>query len=500
MKNSYWIEKSKNKKSFPRIEKEMDANIVIVGAGLTGLSTAYYLGKATNDVFLIEANQICYGASGRNNGKVSAQHGLLYKDMIKNYDIVLAKQYYEANNAALNSIEEIINKHHIACDFKRCDTSIYTQDATKIGELQDEYQAYLDLHIPCNYTNTPSQPFPMEACLSMHYQATFDPYAYGLALSEIVVEEDISIFENSPVETMIEEEDGTYTLLVNHQKVHANKVIFTSQFPFIDHGHLYFTKMVCEQESVLCGKSKIDLPNTLLNIEQPVHSFTLNQDYLLLGGNNHKSSHIDEKNEASFVQHALDYMEAIDYEWSSQDYVTFDKIPFIGKLDKHNENVLFASGFSKWGNTTSNIAGKLLSAIALGQSSPYRMLFSPQRLSHLFSLPYVKENLDIVYTFVKSKFKDSEDEYPCIGEGKTMQIDSHTYGVYRDEQNELFIVDITCPHIGCVCSFNTIDKTWDCPCHGSRFSYKGEIIKGPATHSLRAYGEGLNVMNPHIIE
>ncbi|MEG0470042.1 MAG: Rieske 2Fe-2S domain-containing protein, partial [Longicatena sp.] len=106
----------------------------------------------------------------------------------------------------------------------------------------------------------------------------------------------------------------------------------------------------------------------------------------------------------------------------------------------------------------------------------------------------------VAYEFIKSKFKYEDDEYPMLEEGKVMQIDGHSYGVYRDEHDELFIVDITCPHLGCVCSFNSVDKTWDCPCHGSRFSFKGDIIKGPATHCLNKYGEGLNEIDPHILK
>lgn len=502
MKNSYWIEHTKKETTFPSVHKEMDANIVIVGAGLTGLTTAYYLSKTTNDVFVLEADQVCYGASGRNTGKLTAQHGLIYKKLMENYDKILAKQYYHANEEALNSIESIIEEHQIECGFERCDAMLYTQDPTMVADLQDEYQAYLDLLIPCDFVKDTAYPIDIEAGLIMHYQAKFDPYAYGLALADIVAKTGISIFEQSPVATMINEEDGTYTLLVNEHKVHANKVIFASQFPFIDHAHLYFARMYCEQESVLCGKPAMDVPSSmLLNIEKPLHSCNFYDGNLLVGGNSYKSGQKREVSEEDFQKYAYTTFgfDEIKHEWSSQDYISFDQIPFIGKLDKHNENITFASGYSKWGNSTSNIAGKLLCAYALGQGSQYRMLFSPQRYTSIFSIPFVKENINVAYEFIKGKFKQTQEEYPALDEAKIMQIDGHTYGVYRDMQEELFIVDITCPHIGCVCNFNSIDKTWDCPCHGSRFSYQGNIIKGPATHNLRAYGEGLNPIDPHII-
>ena len=135
-----------------------------------------------------------------------------------------------------------------------------------------------------------------------------------------------------------------------------------------------------------------------------------------------------------------------------------------------------------------------------GKRSQYRVIFTPQRMSDIFSLPFVKENLNVAYEFIKGKFKHPDDQYPDIGEGKLVQIDDHTYGVYRDEEEILHIVDVTCPHLGCVCHFNAMDKTWDCPCHGSRFSYTGELIKGPATYRLHRYGEGFNEIDPHIID
>lgn len=497
---SYWIQRTK-KKDYPALQEDMDKQIVIIGAGLTGLSCAYYLSKSLQDIIILEADQICYGASGRNTGKISAQHGLLYHNLIEHYDIAMAKQYYHSNIEAIRSIESIIDEHHIDCDYKRSDTSLYTNDETLLPLLQDEYQAYLDIGIPCSYQDDIQADFSMKSALTMHDQARFDPYRYGLGLSDILDERGISIYEHSNVKTMITLDDGHYELLVNNHHVHACKVIFASQFPFIDHGHFYFTKMYCEQESLAYMENTHDTKDVMLvNIEKPLHSYNIFNDNIIVGGNAYKSGQTPSITHTRFLNdiHSVFPKEQIEYVWSSQDYITFDQVPFIGRLDVHSDNLLFASGFNKWGNSTSNIAGKLLAAYALSLRSQYHMLYSPQRLSSLFTIPFVKENLNVAYEFIRSKFKVNSDEYPSIGEGKSMTIDGHTYGVYRDEDEVLYIVDITCPHLGCICSFNSIDKTWDCPCHGSRFSYKGKIIKGPATYELHTYGEGLNYVDPHI--
>ena len=205
MTESFWMKRNTKTTNYPTLQKETDAHIAIIGGGLTGITTAYYLAQAEEDAILLEADSLCFGASGRNTGKLTMQHGLLYANLIEHYDRILARQYYEANEEALNSIEAIIQEHHIACRFERCDSMLFTRDAVQVAKLQEEYQAYLDLHIPCTYIEKNDAPFPMEAGLRMQYQARFDPYAYGCALAEIAREGGIDIYEHSPVTDMQEE-------------------------------------------------------------------------------------------------------------------------------------------------------------------------------------------------------------------------------------------------------------------------------------------------------
>lgn len=502
MKESYWIQKQKNKTSYLKLSKETKTHIAIIGGGLTGITTAYFLAQAKEDVMLLEADQLCYGASGRNTGKVSAQHGLIYHDLINRYDKAMAKQYYAANAEALKTIKSIIDTHQIDCGFAYCDSVLYTKNSLHISQLQDEYQAYLDIHIPCEYLNASKTDFPYEAALAMKQQARFDPYAYGTALADITHKMGIPIYEHSPVQEVIKTDQG-YRLTINDLYVYADIVIFATQFPFLDYGNFYFTRMYSQQETIAYAKLKekqnLDM---MLSIDEYVQSFNIDEDILLYAGNEHKSGQPQRKSQQEFA-YELPSIFSIDHlisTWSSQDYMTFDKLPMIGKLDKNNDTMLFASGFNKWGNTTSCIAAKLLCARVLQRDSIYRMLYSPQRLSNIFSLPFVKENANVALAFIKSKMQSSTDTIPDKLNADIMELDGHKYGVYRDEEDNLHIVDIICPHLGCTLHFNKEDKSWDCPCHGSRFSYKGDIIKGPASHKLNTLDEKHNSINPHIIK
>lgn len=499
MNESYWIKHTKQKKCYPCVEKDIHANIVIVGAGLTGLSTAYYMSNTTSELLILESDQIGYGASGRNTGKITFQHGLLYHTLMEKYDKIFAQRYYQAQCDAMTSIQAIIEEHHIACEYQKTDAIIYTNDTTRIAELHDEYQAYLDLEIPCEFIRSQTNTTFMEAGILVKNQAKFNPYAYCLGLSDILDDRHIRIFEHSALMDMKKTKEG-YALYVNDHIVTANKVVFTCQFPFIDHMHLYFTRMRPLQESMCSAKATKELsPAMMINIELPMHSANVFSDTIVMSGNPHKSGQGSLESHQDFVKslYSLYPIHEIEETWSNEDYFTFDYLPLIGKLDKQNDDLYFASGYRGWGNTTSNMAAKILSAYLLDQYSTYAMMASPQRASFL-SLPFLKENLNTAFHYLKSKITKPDVEYPLRKQAKQMEIDGHLYGVYRDEEDELYIVDITCPHMGCICNFNHVDKTWDCPCHGSRFSYTGEVVKGPAGLRLHAYGDDLNTVDPHI--
>lgn len=504
MNNSYWLEKTKPKQ-YPALEKDASIHTVIIGAGITGLTCAYYLSSVTNNVMVLEADRIGYGASGRSTGKLTSQHGVIYKKLIQQHGEEIAKQYYIAQEEAIDSIEHIIQQHHMECDFKRCSSLLYTECEQDIGELQDEYQACLDLGIPAQFLKENDELVDMVAGIRFPKQAKFDPYRYLLALSDVLDQADISIYEHSPVTHILKDEQG-YCVQTNTYEVHCQNVIMATQFPIIDDHHLFFARCYAEVSCIAAFPyPSFSKDVHMISAKKPVHSYSISDDtlpFLLCGGNGHAIGKEDKATSDAFV-HELQkkwHVEDIPYYWSSQDYLTLDTLPMIGSLHKQDQHLYFATGFGKWGNTNGTIAGKLLSAYILKQPSQYQDIFSPHRLKNILTPKFLKLNANTMLEFFKSKAMNIEQVYPKLGEASTIQLDHHTYGMYRDVDEQVYIVDITCPHLGCTLSFNAVDKTWDCPCHGSRFSYTGEIIKGPATIQLHRYGDGLNPIDPHIFE
>lgn len=502
MNDSTWIKDTVFKEP-KKVEQDLHIDTLIIGAGLTGLTLAYYLSNTTNDVLVVEADRIGAGASGRNTCKLTAQHGIVYHELIQQQGREIAKKYYTANKEAIDSIEEIVQEHKISCDFQRCNSMIFTQDATKIGDMQDEYQACLELDIPCSYQKDTKYPFEIEAGISFYNQAKFNPMQYMMGLQKVLEERNIMVYENSPIDNIIEHEDG-FVAMCNLRRIHARKIVQATQFPFYDKHQFYFARCypsMSSLASVQTEKTLID--DMLINIDPYLKSYntisTEQGSYFLIGGNNHKVG--QGQSDDHFIHEAqkVFHFDATSSEWSTQDYMTFDKLPYIGRLQQDNEHLFFASGFNKWGNTTSNIAAKLLCAYLLNQPSQYAEMYDPHRMRPFFSASFLKENFNVFKELIMGKLKEPNENYPARGHAHIMNFNHHPYGVYRDVDDELYIVDITCPHLGCTCTFNETDKTWDCPCHGSRYNFKGDIIKGPSTHGLHTLNEGRNTIDPHIL-
>ena len=191
--------------------------------------------------------------------------------------------------------------------------------------------------------------------------------------------------------------------------------------------------------------------------------------------------------------------EEIISKWSTQDYISFDNIPYMGKINMKEDNVYIITGTSKWGLSNSSVGSIVIKDLIVKGSSKYEDLFNPSRLKSYLNGRFIGENLEVVYDYIKGKLVSGSSDLPKNNEGKIVNLYGKRYGAYRDKDGELFIVDITCTHLGCELRFNSAENTWDCPCHGSRFDYKGNILNGPALKPLKCYGEGKNDINPKLI-
>lgn len=500
MNDSYWI-KQTQAKHYPKLDHDARVHTLIIGGGLTGLTCAYYLSAATDNFMVIEADRIGYGSSGRNSGKVTIQHGCIYQKLIKKHGLKEAKQYYEAQKEAIESIASIIEEHHIDCDAKRKAAILYTEDDTKVAQLQDEYQAYLDIGIPCEYLEAQEKPLAWKAAIRVDHQLGYDPYAYVLGLSDCLDQEGIAIYEHSAA-AAIEKEGSGWRVSVNQHVIYAQNIVSATMTPLLDSFSFIYAKSYPSVSHIAIVSSKHSLSDRMLYcIDDPMSSYhDLNEETLLCGGYEHPAAKTDPIQLDKWLlslQKLWKCDQALSV-WDTQDLMSFDHFPFIGSLSKRCPNFFIACGFSKWGNTNANTAAKLICAKLLQKDHDLTELFDPSRKRPFFQAQCFHMNMKTAFHFLQSQFPDIDDLHCERKEGKTVSLGGMLYGMYRDENDEIYLVDIRCPHLGCICSFNAVDHTWDCPCHGSRFSYDGSIIKGPAQAHLSAYDtDRHNKIDPH---
>lgn len=496
MKDSIWLIQTEGK-HYPPLSEDKHVHTLIVGAGLSGLTTAYYLSNITSNVLIVEADEIGYGASGRNTGKVTSQHGFQYKKLIETHGIEKARQYYIAQEEAIDSIEAIIQEHDIDCSWSRQNAMLFTQEETKKAQIQEEYQACLDLGIPCTYIDQYDAPFPFVAGIRFENQGSYDPYRYLLGLSNRLDAQGIAIYEHSHAKH-IQKDGSGWIVEVNGHTIHCQNIVSATQTPMLDAFTFFYAKTYPSVSHLAYLPMDHTALDMMINIEAPMQSYHSYDDFLLCGGYAHRCGVTTQEDYDAWltsIQKTWDCMRP-DIVWDTQDLVSHDHLPLIGSLSQTYPNFFIACGFSKWGNTNANVAGKLLSSMILKQEHPLIELFTPNRKTSFLQPKCFQMNIQTAFAFLKSWFPSFADQDCNIQEGKAIELGGHPYGMYRDERNEVYIVDLKCPHMGCVCNFNPVDHTWDCPCHGSRFSYDGSIIKGPTQDHLAPYQEGNNHVDP----
>ncbi|UVI27484.1 FAD-dependent oxidoreductase [Paenibacillus spongiae] len=499
MPQSYW-RVSAPLPSFPKLEKDTEVDAVIIGGGITGITTAYLLTKQGLRIALLEADVILNGTTGHTTAKITAQHDLIYDELIGTIGEERAKQYYEANRDALSFIKQMIQDHRIECDFSEEDAYIYAQRESSAEKLHKEAAAYEKLGIDGGFVDKIPLAVPSAGAVKMPHQARFNPLQYIVSLLPHITNAGGAIYEHT---TAVEVDEGTAPVVITREgwRVKAKHVVACSHFPFVDRHGLYFARLHAERAYVLAAKVQESYPGGMyLSADNPKRSIrsvtsTDGEQLLLIGGENHKTGQgictIDyyESLLGFAAQHFK--VESIPYRWSAQDLITLDKVPYIGPITSGLPNIYIATGFAKWGMCHSTVAAMLLSDTIAGRENPYRDLYSPQRFHPNPSIKNaITQNFDVAKQLITGKLENVNKQAGVLqpGEGAVVTYNGKRAGAYRDDAGTLHIVDTTCTHMGCEVEWNDGERSWDCPCHGSRFNYEGDVMEGPANQPLRKLG------------
>ena len=425
--NSIWSETTELP-HFPVLNEDKKTDILIIGGGITGILCAYFLQKAGVDYILVEGNQICSGVTKNTTAKITSQHGLLYHKLLERFDVEYARKYLEINQIAVERYRQLCEG--MDCDFEGKSSYVYSVNDKR--KLEREMEALDKIGFQAVLNRTWELPFQTAGAVMFLDQAQFHPLKFIRNMAA-----DLQIYENTFVTEL-----APHIAKTDRCRIIYDKVIFATHFPIENKHGMYYLKMYQNRSYVISLQNGPQLKGMYVDDADKGMSFRTHQNLLLIGGGDHRTGKEggNWKELRDFVsRYYPDLKEK--YYWATQDCMTLDEVPYIGPYARKMQGCYVATGFNKWGMTNSMVAAMLLTDMILGKENEFAEIFNPRRsILHKQLLINAGESAMNLLTFSKRR----------------------------------------CPHLGCTLKWNHVEHSWDCPCHGSRFSENGKVLDNPA--------------------
>jgi glycine/D-amino acid oxidase-like deaminating enzyme len=430
--NSVWTENT-DRLQFNSLNENIKTDVLIIGGGITGILCAYMLKNSGVDCVLVEAKRICEGITQNTTAKITLQHGLIYEKLIRTFGFGKAQLYLTAQSKALQEYSRLCQ--NIRCDYEQKDSFVYSMDNPK--KIEKEIEALNLLGKKAEFSPAYDLPFDVAGAVLIRNQAQFHPLKFAYAIAK-----DLPIYENTKVVELMPNKART-----EHGEISCKKIIVATHFPILNKHGGYFLKMYQHRSYVLALKGAVKVDGMYVDEDKKGLSFRDYNDLLLLGGGSHRTGK-NGGNWRELEEFARGHYPSakIVNRWATQDCMTLDGVPYIGQYSKSTPNLYVATGFNKWGMTSSMVSAMVLCDLVRGKHNEYASVFYPSRsILHPQLAVNVFESLVGLLT-------------PTVPR---------------------------CPHLGCALKYNPDERSWDCSCHGSRFSEDGQLIDNPATHDKR---------------
>ena len=486
---SVWLDPDAEPTS-PRLEHDLQVDVAVVGGGIVGVTAALRLAEAGVRVALIEADRVGHGVSGHTTAKLSSLHGLTYARLRRQHGDETARAYGALNEAGIESVRQLVAEHAIDCDLSRKANYTYAEDSELAGKIKAEAEAARAAGLPASETTETDLPFTVAAAVRFSEQADFHPYRYVSALARAAEAAGAQVFERTRVAGL----EGGSPRLAAGPVVRAERTILATHIPFADRS-LMFARCHPERSYAIALRVRDQLPEGMyLSADQPTRSIRSHPfgdgERLIVAGESHRTGAGGEPERyralEEWARERWD-VEAVEHHWSAQDNMPVDGLPFIGRLVPFSDRVLFATGFRKWGLAMGTSAAGALAKLATGEAADEAEPFAPERFNATSGArEFVSHNAVSAADFVLDRLRPHRGKEKLeADEGRIVRSGLGLAAVYRDPNGSLHAHSARCTHLGCILRWNAAERSWDCPCHGSRFGAEtGDVLQGPAVRPL----------------
>lgn len=462
---------------YPSLDKDIETDILIIGGGITGINLLYALKDDKRKITLVEKNKIGMGVTSRSTAKITFLQQNIYTKLKKNFNFNTAYSFYKATKEAIAKMVTVIKKEKIECDLEKVDSYFYTLSKLNINEITEEQKILESFGEKVYEAEKLPNNIKVQKGIYVKDTYVFHPLKYVNKLAKISITDNHQIYENTNI-YKIEKVDNYFTAYTNNNTIKCNDIVLSCHYPYFLLPFIFPLKCYIEKSYIMACKSQ-NLLFSAINEKYPIYSYRYYKDYLLTLSSSHNGS-FNNNHADNFAKLFASNKDKIAYAWSNNDIMTLDNLPYIGLI---KDNMYIATGYNTWGMTSSFIASLLLKDLLQKKYNHYETLFNPKRgITKDKILNMGVSIFSNSFSYLDSKINLRKSYYNC--NPYFIKISNEKYGIYIDENKVKHIVKIKCPHLGCNLLFNKIEKTWECPCHGSVFDIDGNCILGPSNYNI----------------